>query len=185
VSFERIPVTAIPRTLLDFAAVDHSYLGRALDNAERRGLLDLWAIDAFLRRSAGLRGAARLRSALEIFRIPAFTRSGLERRFLDLVREAGLPQPMTNIFVECYEIDMYWHAERFAVELDSYEYHGGPTAFEADRVRQEDLKLVGIEMVRITGARLSHEPGDVMHRLKEHLAQRRRDLFVFIRGIRG
>jgi very-short-patch-repair endonuclease len=175
-SFEGVPVTAIPRTLLDFAAVDPSYLGRALDNAKRRGLLDLGAIDAFLRRSAGFRGVARLRSALEIFRIPAITRSGLERRFLDMVRTAGLPRPKANLFIEGYEIDMYWPAERFAVELDTYDYHGGHTAFEADRIRQDDLKLSGIEMIRVTGARLSREPGAVMQRLKLHLARRRRDL---------
>ena len=92
----------------------------------------------------------------------AFTRSGLERRFLALVRRAGLPRPSMNLFVEGYELDAYWPDERFAVELDTYDYHGTPAAFEADRVRQEDLKLAGIEMVRITGTRMDREPTVVM-----------------------
>lgn len=175
-SSDGIPLTAVPRTLLDFAAVDPRFLGQALDNAQRLGLLDLSAIDALVSRSRGFRGVARLRKALGIYRTPAFTRSGLERRFLALMRRAGLPTPSTNLFVEGYELDAYWPAERFAVELDTYDYHGSRAAFEADRRRQEDLKLVGIEMVRITGVRMDGEPRAVANRVRLLLAQRRREL---------
>jgi very-short-patch-repair endonuclease len=173
---EGIPVTAIPRTLLDFAAVDPHYLGVALDNGHRLGLIDLVAIDALISRSRGFRGVARLRTAMEMHRNPVFTRSGLERRFLALVRRSGLPTPSANAFVEGYELDVYWPAERFAVELDTYDYHGSPRAFEADRIRQENLKLAGIEIVRITGIRLDREPQAVMRRLGRLLVQRRRQI---------
>ena len=173
---EGIPVVAVPRVLLDFAAVDPLYLSQALDNAHRLGLLDLIAMDALVARSRGFRGVARLRTALEIHRPATFTRSGLERRFLDLVRGAGLPQPSMNIFVEGYELDAYWADRRFAVELDTYDYHGSPAAFEADRIRQESLKLAGIEMTRVTGPRLDREPNAVMHRLRELLQQRSHEL---------
>lgn len=172
---EGIPVTAVPRTLLDFAAVDPWYLGQALDNARRLGLLDLIALDELISRSKGFRGVARLRTALEIHRPTAFTRSGLERRFLELVRRAGLPRPSMNLYAEGYELDAYWPAERFAVELDTYDYHGSPAAFEADRIRQENLKLAGIEMVRITGTRMKREPNAVANRLRRLLAQRRHE----------
>jgi very-short-patch-repair endonuclease len=162
---ERIPVTAVPRTSLDFAAVDPTYLGQALDNARRLGLLDMLAMDDLILRSKGFRGVARLRTALEVHRSAAFTRSGLERSFLKLIRRARLPRPSMNLFVEGYELDAYWPAERFAVELDTYDYHGDPRAFEADRIRQESLKLAGIEMVRITGNRLDREPESIAHRL--------------------
>lgn len=173
---EDIPVTAVPRTLLDFAAVDHHYLGQALDNARRLGVLDLIAVDELISRSKGFRGVARLRTALEIHRPGAFTRSGLERRFLELVRRAGLPRPSMNVFVEGYELDAYWPNERFAVELDTYDHHGSPAAFEADRLRHENLKLAGIEMTRITGVRMDLEPTTVTRRLRRLLAQRRRQL---------
>ncbi len=175
-SSEGIPVTAVPRTLLDFAAVDPWYLPQALDNARRRGLLDLIAIDTLIARSHGFRGVARLRDALTLHRSTAFTRSGLERRFVALVRRAGLPQPSMNLFVEGYELDAYWAAERFAVELDTYDYHGSPTAFEEDRLRQESLKLAGIEMTRVTGVRMDREPTTVAKRLRRLLNQRRREL---------
>jgi hypothetical protein len=161
---------------LDFAAVDPYFLGQALDNARRLGLLSLIEMDELISRSKGFRGVARLRTALEIHRPTAFTRSGLERRFLELVRRVGLPSPSMNLFVEGYELDAYWPDERFAVELDTYDYHGGPIAFEADRVRQESLKLVGIEMVRVTGTRIDREPSAVAKRLRRLLTRRRRDL---------
>jgi hypothetical protein len=173
---EGIPVIAVPRVLLDFAAVDPMYLSQALNNAHRLGLLDLIAMDALVTRSRGFRGVARLRTALEIHRPTAFTRSGLERRFLDLVRGAGLPQPSMNLFIEGYELDAYWTDWRFAVELDTYDYHGTPAAFEADRIRQENLKLAGIEMTRVTGPRLDREPTAVMRRLQQLLQQRSHEL---------
>jgi very-short-patch-repair endonuclease len=175
-SHEGISVTAVPRTLLDFAAADPHFLRQALDNAQRLGLLDLIAVDELISRSRGFRGIARLRTALEIHRPAAFTRSGLERRFLQLVRRTGLPRPSMNLYIEGHELDAYWPTERFAVELDTYDHHGTTSAFEADRLRQEDLKLAGIEMIRITGTRLSREPTAVMNRLHRLLAQRRRDL---------
>ncbi len=81
-----------------------------------------------------------------------------------------------NLFVEGCELDAYWPAERFAVELDTYDYHGSPRAFEEDRIRQENLKLAGIELTRITGTRLDREPKRVMQRLISLLSQRRTQL---------
>lgn len=174
--YERVPVTAIPRTLLDFAAVDPSFLGAAVERAHRRALLDLDAIDRLLVRSRGFRGVARLRDEVEIYRVKAFTRSRLERRFLSLVRRAEIPPPSMNLFIAGFELDAFWAVERFAVELDTYDYHGDPVAFEADRLRQEDLKLAGIEMTRITGARMDREPEAIAARLRRLLSQRRRQL---------
>jgi very-short-patch-repair endonuclease len=173
---DEIPVTSVPRTLLDLAAISRYQPAPALERADRRGLLDLIAIDELLGRSPGHRGAGRLRSALAEFRDPAFTRSGLERRFLRLVKETGLPRPSTNLYVGDYELDAYWPELRFAVELDTYDYHGDSRSFETDRKRQEDLKLSGIEMTRITGRRMESEPGAVANRLRRLLVQRRADL---------
>ena len=71
-----------------------------------------------------------------------------------------------NFNVAGFELDAYWERERFAVELDVYETHGSRAAFERDRLRQEDLKLIGVEMTRVTGPRLDREPrrGDAARR---------------------
>jgi very-short-patch-repair endonuclease len=78
-----------------------------------------------------------------------------------------------NLNVAGLELDAYWPAERFAVELDVYETHGTRAAFERDHRRHEELLLAGIEFNRVTGPRLKSEPEQVMERLRTLLAQRR------------
>lgn len=173
---EGVPVTAVPRTLLDIAGAARDNVRWALPRAKRHGILDLIAVDSMLKRSRGRRGAARLRMALDRYRTRAFTRSDLERRFLQLVGEANLPRPSMNLFVSGYELDAYWSNLRFAVELDTYDHHGDEISFEEDRLRHEDLKLAGIEMIRVTGQRMDREPGVVTSRLRRLLEQRHNEL---------
>lgn len=185
-----VPLTAVPRTLLDLAATPGlSGLDHAIERSEELRLLDLTAVDALLRRAGRHPGVGRLRRALSIYRDereePAFTRSRLERRFLDLVKAAGLPTPTMNYAIGEYELDAYWQRERFAVELDVYGTHGSRAAFERDRLRQEDLKLRGIEMIRVTGSRLAREPDTVIERVGALLRQRRRQLGVEAEAVRA
>jgi hypothetical protein len=108
---------------------------------------------------------------LGLFDLPAvdkptsFTRSGLEKRWLELVLAAGLPQPHMNYVEHGFELDCYWPEQRFAVELDLFETHGTRAAFERDRERQEELLLAGITMTRVTGPRLEREPDEVVRRV--------------------
>jgi very-short-patch-repair endonuclease len=175
---EGIPVTGLPRTLLDLAITSRpDQMERYLERAEERGLLDVRAIEDLLARSGGHRGRGRLARALALYRPdPAFTRSRFERRFRRLVQRAGLPAPSMNFNVAEYEVDAYWPDLRFAVELDLFETHGTRAAFERDRRRQEELKLLGIEMVRITKPRLGREPQQVLRNLAALLERRRREV---------
>jgi hypothetical protein len=171
---EGIPVTSLPRTLLDVAATTRfERLRRMVERSEELGIFDLGPIESLLARSGGHPGNGSLRRAVAIYGPVAVTRSGVERRFLDLVLAAGLPRPSTNFVVLGFELDAYWSEERFAVELDVFETHGSREAFERDRLRQEDLKLAGIEMIRVTGNRLRSEPDQVVERVGRLLAQRR------------
>jgi hypothetical protein len=173
-AIDGIPVTAVPRTALDLAAkLRGNQLLRLLQRAEELHLFDLRRFEDVLSRAGGHHGAGRLRRALEIYRPAPFTRSGLERRFRELVLEAGLPRPIMCFVEAGYELDVYWPAERFAVELDVYETHGSRQAFESDRLRQENLKLAGVEMIRVTGHRLGREPQQVIERVARLLEQRR------------
>jgi hypothetical protein len=181
-----IPVTAIPRTLLDLAAMlPANRLRRAIERSEELRLFDLRSVDALLARAGGHPGAGRLQRALALYRPPPFTRSGLERRFLELVEKARLPTPSTGFNELGYELDAYWQEERFAVELDVYETHGSREAFESDRLRQENLKLGGIEMIRVTGPRLDREPTEVIERVAVLLERRRRELRLAGRRLRS
>jgi very-short-patch-repair endonuclease len=175
---EGIPVTSVPRTLLDLAVrARPDQMERLLERTEERDLLDLRALEALLDRAGGHRGRGRLRRALALYRPdPAFTRSHFERSFRALVRAAGLPSPSMNFNVAGYELDAYWPQHRFAVELDLFETHGTRAAFERDRLRQEELKLLGIEMIRVTRPRLQREPDAVVRNLAALLERRRHEV---------
>jgi very-short-patch-repair endonuclease len=166
-------VTSLARTLLDLAAtVRFEWLEKMVERAEELELFDLREVEDLLARTVGHHGHARLRKAIALYRPTSFTRSSLERRFLELCLEAGLPQPRTNYVEEGFELDCYWPEFRFAVELDLFETHGTRAAFERDRKRQEDLLLAGIGMTRVTGPRLEREPDEVIERVRRLLSAR-------------
>jgi predicted transcriptional regulator of viral defense system/very-short-patch-repair endonuclease len=173
-----IPVTSLARTMLDLAPSESTRrLHQMMNRAEERKTFDLRRFDRLLARAGGHPGRVKLRYALDTFKPEhVVLRSDLERRFRDLVIAAGLPTPQTNVVVEGYELDAYWEAEGFVVELDVYATHGSPLSFEADREREDDLLLAGIETIRVTGVRLDREPRETIARVAAHLERRRRTI---------
>jgi hypothetical protein len=171
---EVVPVTAVPRTLLDVASRRETRrLNHAVERAERLDLLDFGAIDGLLGRCGRHRGKRRLQEALEIYRDPVISRARSERLFLDLVKSAGLPRPSINTFVAGHEIDAYWPEERFGVEVDGWDAHRTRKAFEDDPLRLENLKLAGIDSIRVTARRIEREPEAVAASLGRLLELRR------------
>jgi hypothetical protein len=165
-----IPVTSVARTLLDLAKVVRpEQLDRALEAAERLALFDLSAVKRLIARSHGRHGLRALNAALGDYRTPAFTRSELERRFLDVCEQAGLPRPAANLFIAGAEVDMSWPDHRLVVELDGHDSHRTRAAFERDRVRDASLQLAGYRVLRITHRRLEAEPAEVIGALRRLL----------------
>ncbi len=175
---EGIPVTSVARLLMDLAIrARPDQLDRLLERTEELGLFDLHAIEDVLDRAGGHRGRGRLRRAIALYQPdPSFTRSRFEKLFRRQVRRASLAVPSMNYNAHGYELDAYWPDLRFAVELDLFETHGSRAAFERDHLRQEELKLLGIEMIRITRPRLQREPEAVMRNLSRLLGRRRAEL---------
>jgi hypothetical protein len=171
---EGIPVTSLARTYLDLAATERGRtVERMLDRAADLQVLDLGPVRVTLARHPDHPGAPKLEAALAIYRPKRkFTRSEFELRFLELVREAGLPEPAMNAFVAGRELDAYWEEERFGVELDSWETHGSRLSFEEDRVRDDDFLQAGLVVTRVTETRLEQEPGAVVESLRGHLSRR-------------
>jgi very-short-patch-repair endonuclease len=172
-----IPVTSVARTALDLAAVVRfRNLRRLIRRSEELRVFDFDDFRSVLARNGGHRGAFPLGRALGIYEPLRLTRSELELEFLRLVEQDGLGSPVTSFNVAGYELDVYWPELRFAVELDVYATHGAHEPFEEDRRRDEDLKLAGVELTRVTGRRLEREPRQVMERIALLLDQRRRQL---------
>ena len=154
-----LPVTAPARTLLDLASVlPARELGWALEEALRTRVVLLAGIEEILRRYPRRRGAHRLRELVtEHSGDPALTRSEAERRLLDLVRDAGLPQPATNVRLLSYEVDALWPAQNLVVEVDGFAFHGTRAAFERDRNRDAQLQLAGYRVLRLTWRQITRD----------------------------
>jgi hypothetical protein len=74
----------------------------------------------------------------------------LERRFLTLLREAGLPLPATNRVTDGRRVDCRWPERRLTIELDGYRYHRSRYAWELDRRREREARARGDEFRRYT-----------------------------------
>ena len=110
-----IPVTSVARTLVDLgrACSTSERLAQAVKEAEIRRAFDLLAIERVLTRMPGRTGRHRLAQVLAAYRPdPHFTRSGAERRFLELCQRNGLPTPRMNTWVGGHEVDAYWAGRR-------------------------------------------------------------------------
>src|SRR5207248_6202618 len=103
-------------------------------------------VEAVLWRSAP--GARNLRAVMrgEVH----VTLSQLERAFLKLLRDAGLPLPVTNRLAGGRRVDCRWPEYRLTVELDSYRYHNSRRAWEGDRRRARAAYARGDEFRRYT-----------------------------------
>jgi very-short-patch-repair endonuclease len=163
-----IPVTTVARTLFDLAGVvRRDQLVRAVEEAERRQLFDLRAVEAVLARKEGRPGAPTLRSVLSDYQGPADVRSELEHRFVSLLRRSRLPTPQINVLVAGFEVDFLWPQYRLVVELDGRAYHTSPRAFERDRLRDAKLQRAGYRVLRVTHGRLRDDPAGILEDIAE------------------
>lgn len=154
-----LPLTSVPRTLLDLAAsLGERDLRWAVEEARVQRLLRDGELAAVLDRYPRRRGAARVRRvAAGIEREPVLTRSEAERRLLDLLRSARLPLPRANAGLRGSERDFHWDRHRLVVEVDGFASHGTRSAFERDRRRDAELQAAGLRAVRITWRQLVDE----------------------------
>ena len=170
-----LPVTSPARALLDHAAEAATReLERMLDTALVRRRVDLRQINDVLARAGRHAGRASLADLVAAHAATTFTRSEAEERFLALIREAGLPLPLTNVRRHGFELDFLWPgrgARDVAVEIDGYAFHSGRAAFERDRRRDAILGAAGIDVRRYTWRRLIAEPLAVVAELAPALSQ--------------
>jgi hypothetical protein len=134
-----VPVTTPARTLVDLAAVlSLDDLARACHEAGVRHETTPAQVRAVLSRRPSAPGAAKLADVLGgNVRV---TLSHLERRFLEVLRGAGLPLPVTNRPAGGRRVDCRWPAHELTVELDSYRYHHSRHAWEQDRRREREAR---------------------------------------------
>jgi len=163
-----IPVTTVPRTILDYAVTaSRQEVERALNEMEVRQLRDALSVSDLLGRYPRRRGSAVVRGLLDSgAEAVGVTKRELEKRFAAMVEREGLPRPRRNADVAVrgrfFNVDCLWSEARFVVELDGRAVHGTRKAFESDRGRDRAMVAAGWRVMRITWAQLRDEESAVV-----------------------
>ena len=151
-----ISTTTPTRTLIDLATVlSPQRLEAAVNEANVLDLIDPETLRAELERRKGQPGTRSLRELLDrhTYRL---TETELERRFLRIVRKAGLPLPETQVQVGG-RVDFHWPSLGLIVETDGWRYHRTPARQAKDNRRMQAHLLAGRTAIRISHHEIRYE----------------------------
>jgi very-short-patch-repair endonuclease len=167
-----IPVTSVPRTMLDLAGqLKEREVERAWNEMEVRGYTDALSVPDLLERYPGRKGSVSLTRLANRRTLPVgITRNDFEEAFLALIDRHGLPRPRMNAHVALrgrfYEVDCLWEKQRVAVELDGAAVHKTTKAFEDDRERDRILTAERFTTSRITWHQIHNKAQEVADDLR-------------------
>jgi hypothetical protein len=167
-TYRGIPITTVPRTLLDVSAsLSLSDLARACHEAWIRYRVTPTAAEAVLARNPNAPGAGKLRKVMlgEV----RVTLSRLEDRFLALLEAESLPLPETNRVVGTKRVDCHWQQPPLTVELNSYRFHNSRHAWEQERVREREARKRGDEWRTFAYSDVFEDPTYILGELRQLL----------------
>ena len=178
---EAIPVTTVPRTVLDLAAgLDSAALGSLVDELVNRRRITIKRLfdefDHIARR--GRPGTAALRMVLiprlQGLVVPA---SELERRGVDFLEHHDFDTPLIQFRPPwagraVARIDVAYPDRMLLIEFDGRRWHDRDDCFESDRVRDQLAMAHGWIVVRITWRQLTTDPAATAARLRLIMAAR-------------
>lgn len=149
------PVTSATRTVLDLAAagVPRARLEAAIDSAVRSRRSSPVAL---ARRLTTLRGSGRVGvRLLDRLLEDSGGESPLERRFLQLIRRAGLPRPQTQFAIRTRgqrvgRVDFVWPEHGLIVEVSGRLGHSSPSERAMDAHRRNELQALGWTVYEFT-----------------------------------
>ena len=165
-----MPATSAVRTLVELArVVGPAEMAVCLDSALRDGLV---SEDLVHRRIAALRSSGRhgLPALLDVLVGNETTRGGqswLEREYLRLLAEAGLPRPETQAVLtragdRLVRVDCYFPGTRVVVELLGYRFHRTKSQITSDAGRTNALLHDGYQPYQFTYDQVTASPADVV-----------------------
>jgi very-short-patch-repair endonuclease len=151
-----IPVTTVPRTLLDLGGVaDHPVVRQATQDAVIRGLVQVEDLLCVLERVGrrGRRGTAALRGAVETSFLDERLESKLEQELFETILRCEVPPPVLQHEMRCADgrrvrLDFAWPAEQVAVEADGRRWHATTADFERDLARSNSITASGWALYR-------------------------------------
>ena len=172
-----VPTMSATRTIIDLAASEtRERLTVAIDSALRDRLTSEDFLHARIveLRCRGRAGLADLVSVLEGNEITRGGHSWLERRFLVLLGEAGLPRPMTQAIVgrrklRLIRVDCRFPGTNVVVELLGYRFHRSVMEMQNDAERMNRMILDGLHPLQVTYTDVASESPTMLSSIREAL----------------
>ena len=170
-----VPTLSATRTIIDIAGTEtRERLATAIDSALR----DRLTTEDFLHRrivalrERGRSGLATLISVLEGNEITRGGHSWLERRFLALLSEAGLPRPQTQAIVgerrlRLIRVDCRFPGTNVVVELLGYRFHRTVMEMQNDAERMNRMILDGLYPLQFTYTDVASESPIMMSSIQQ------------------
>ncbi len=142
---------------------------RAVNEADRLGLIDPERLRESLTGLGGARGVGKLRDLLDEQTF-TLTDSKLERYFRPSARASGLPPPLTQQWVNGFQVDFYWPDLGLVVETDGLRYHR--TAAQQTRALRRDQAhwAAGLLPLRFSHAQVAYDRAHVERTLRRAAA---------------
>lgn len=163
-----IPVTTPTRTLLDLASVlSLGALAKAFEQAQVVLHLPPAPLAAEVIARPRQRGNAKLRRILIGAVDPADVRSVLELRFLRMCASYGIPRPQVNLRIGAWTPDFLWPELGLVVETDGYDFHRTAAARRRDAMKDEFLRGIGLDVIRLTWAEVTERPAQTAARVRD------------------
>ncbi len=162
-----ISVTTVERSLLDAGAViSERKLRFCLDAALRLESTTDEAVRQLLaaRRKRGRRGVRPLERSLLALPASGRIESPYERSVLEIAREFGLPEPALQYQLvlpsgRVVRIDLAWPPWMLGAEVDGHGYHSTRSERAYDAERNNEITLVGWQLLRFTTDQIFRQPG--------------------------
>jgi very-short-patch-repair endonuclease len=164
-----IPVTDLVSTLVDLASSSKDWqVEHAISEADRIELIEPEDLRRAVAALGPRPGMARMKRVLGL---DALTDTGLERRFLEIVRAAKLPLPETQVALNGYRVDFYWPSLGLVVETDGWRHHRTSGEQATDRRRDQTHMTSGLTTVRFGEDQIRYEPDYVRRTLATVIAR--------------
>lgn len=169
-----VPVTTLGRTVVDVARYRGLPSGLVVADAALRRGLALAELNAAVDACAGWPGITSARRAAHLAR--RGSESPLESLGRLALVEAGLPEPELQVEVHdrrgfVRRVDQLWRRQRVVGEADGLGKYTDAAVLRAEKLREDRLRDLGLEVVRYTWRDVVRHPDELAERIRRAFAR--------------
>jgi hypothetical protein len=152
-------ISSVARALIDQAPKETPQeLLRLIEEAVRKGVLNLASMEEALERHARRPGIAKLKDVYGRYRPGPDRKSGLERSFdAYAATDPRIPPYEKNVHMGPYEFDCRWPNERVFLELDGRAYHRAIEDRDRDNAKDVWVQRRHMSILRVSDFRWEYD----------------------------